>query len=162
MNGILDHRHSVSGVLALLTGSALCYFYAFPESNIFLRLIADPAPQAYWSFKYLTLAMMYTTPWLTFSVVLSGFYIFTLKLRRPDKPGQLPRYPEPCKREQLFLVIGEVHHPRQPMPSAHPKWLEIPERGLYTGIAILGAIGSGKTSCCMYPFAELFQLPTSC
>jgi hypothetical protein len=30
----------------------------------------------------------------------------------------------------------------------------IPERGLYTGIAILGAVGSGKTSCCMYPFAN--------
>src|SRR4029077_2857413 len=28
------------------------------------------------------------------------------------------------------------------------------ERGLFTGIAILGAIGSGKTSCCMLPFAE--------
>jgi hypothetical protein len=25
---------------------------------------------------------------------------------------------------------------------------------LFTGVAILGAIGSGKTSCCMYPFAE--------
>ena len=30
----------------------------------------------------------------------------------------------------------------------------IAERGLFTGIAIIGAIGSGKTSCCMYPFAE--------
>ena len=30
----------------------------------------------------------------------------------------------------------------------------IPERGLFTGIAIFGAIGSGKTSCCMLPFAE--------
>lgn len=30
----------------------------------------------------------------------------------------------------------------------------IPERGLFTGIAIFGAIGSGKTSCCMMPFAE--------
>ena len=32
--------------------------------------------------------------------------------------------------------------------------VEIPERGLFTGIAIFGAIGTGKTSCCMYPFAE--------
>ena len=35
-----------------------------------------------------------------------------------------------------------------------PHWLIIPERGLYTGIVIFGAIGSGKTSGCMYPFAE--------
>ena len=30
----------------------------------------------------------------------------------------------------------------------------IPDRGLYTGIAIFGAFGSGKTSGCMYPFAK--------
>ena len=154
MNGVLDYRHSVAGVLALGTGFALSYLYPFPGSNIFLRVIAMHAPEAYWSFKYLTLAMMYATPWLAYSVVLSGLYIFTLKLRGPDKPGRLPRYPEPRKREQLFLVVGEVHHARNPTPSSHPKWLVIPERGLYTGIAILGAIGSGKTSCCMYPFAE--------
>jgi hypothetical protein len=35
-----------------------------------------------------------------------------------------------------------------------PDWLLIPERGLYTGIAIIGAIGSGKTSACMYPYVE--------
>ena len=35
-----------------------------------------------------------------------------------------------------------------------PDWLVIPERGLYTGISIFGAVGSGKTSACMHPFAE--------
>ena len=30
----------------------------------------------------------------------------------------------------------------------------IPERGLYTGVAIFGAVGSGKTSACMHPFAR--------
>ena len=30
----------------------------------------------------------------------------------------------------------------------------IPERGLYTGIAIFGAVGSGKTAACMHPFAR--------
>src|SRR5215469_5039832 len=154
MNGILDYRHSVAGVLALGTGLTLSYLYPFPESNVFLRVIAIRAPEVYGSFKYLTLAMMYATPWLAYSVVLSGVYIFTLKLARPDKPGRLPRYPEPRRREQLFLVLGEVHHPRKPTPSKNPKWLVIPERGLYTGVAILGAVGSGKTSCCMYPFAE--------
>ena len=38
--------------------------------------------------------------------------------------------------------------------SRNPKWLTIPERGLYTGVAIFGAVGSGKTSACMRPFAE--------
>ena len=30
----------------------------------------------------------------------------------------------------------------------------IPERGLYTGVAIFGAVGSGKTSACLHPFAR--------
>ena len=51
-------------------------------------------------------------------------------------------------------MLGEVHNRRLPGPSPKPKWLTIPERGLFTGIAILGAVGSGKTSCCMYPYAD--------
>jgi hypothetical protein len=51
-------------------------------------------------------------------------------------------------------VVGEVHHPRKQVPSETPRWLVIPERGLFTGIAIVGAVGSGKTASCMYPFAE--------
>ena len=41
-----------------------------------------------------------------------------------------------------------------PGRASHPQWLIIPERGLYTGMAIVGAIGSGKTSACMYPYVE--------
>jgi hypothetical protein len=50
--------------------------------------------------------------------------------------------------------MREVHHHRTQMPSETPYWLVIPERGLFTGIAIVGAVGSGKTEACMYPFAE--------
>ena len=42
------------------------------------------------------------------------------------------------------IVIGEVHHPVEPREIFNPEWLTIPERGLYTGIAIFGAVGSGK------------------
>jgi len=88
------------------------------------------------------------------SVVLSGLYIFALKARQRIRAGRLPLFPDPRKRDDLFLVVGEVHNPRKQVPAENPQWLVIPERGLFTGVAILGAIGSGKTSCCMYPFAE--------
>ena len=52
------------------------------------------------------------------------------------------------------IVVGEVHHPVKLVESAAPDWLTIPERGLYTGVAIFGAVGSGKTSACMHPFAR--------
>ena len=42
----------------------------------------------------------------------------------------------------------------QAIESQTPEWLTVPERGLYTGVAIFGAVGSGKTSACMHPFAR--------
>ena len=35
------------------------------------------------------------------------------------------------------LVVGEVHQARCPQPVEQPSWLILPERGLYTGIAVL-------------------------
>ena len=43
---------------------------------------------------------------------------------------------------------------RRRSARASRRWLSIPERGLYTGMAIVGAIGTGKTSACMYPYVE--------
>ena len=68
--------------------------------------------------------------------------------------GPLPPYPDPSARQQLFVILGEQHHALKPVPAAAPTWLTIPERGLFTGIAVFGAIGSGKTTGCMYPYAD--------
>ena len=69
--------------------------------------------------------------------------------------GMLPSWPlNPAKDAAPAIVVGEVHHPVKAVESRNPKWLIIPERGLYTGVAIFGAVGSGKTSACMRPFAE--------
>ena len=67
----------------------------------------------------------------------------------------LPNWPlKPDKDTGPGIVVGEVHHPVKAVESRNPKWLIIPERGLYTGVAIFGAVGSGKTSACMHPFAQ--------
>ena len=151
---ILHSRGFVSAVLAMGAGAFLYYTHPFPADQIFLRLIAMRAPHALLSFQYLYNIVLFTTPFMVFSSVLSGLYIFTLKARRHVSPGRLPRYPDPRKRNELYLTVGEVHNPRTTGPSETPRWLTIPERGLLTGIAIFGAVGTGKTSCCMYPFAE--------
>ena len=154
MQRVLESRAFLAAVLALGTGVFLFYRHTFPDDQIFLRIIAVRAPEAFLSFKYLYYTFLFTTPYLAYSTLLSGLYIFTLKARRPIEPGRLPLYPDPRTREDLFLVVGEVHNPRKPVPAEAPYWLTIPERGLFTGIAIFGAVGSGKTSCCMFPFAE--------
>jgi hypothetical protein len=154
MQRVLESRAFLAAILAMATGAFLFYTCAFPNDQIFLRVIAVRAPEAFLSFKYLYYTFLFSTPYLAYSTALSGLYIFTLKARRRIEPGRLPLYPDPRTRDDLFLVVGEVHNPRKPVPAKEPYWLTIPERGLFTGIAIFGAVGSGKTTCCMFPFAE--------
>ncbi len=151
---ILDSRSFVAALLAMATGMVLFYRAPFPEGQVFLKAIAMRAPQALLSFKYLYWVCLFSTPYMVYAGMLSVVYTFTLKLGRRVSPGRLPPYPDPRKRDQLFLVLGEVHNPRKPGPSKTPRWLTVPERGLFTGIAVFGAVGSGKTSSCLYPFAE--------
>jgi hypothetical protein len=154
MQRVLNSRVFLAALLAMATGAYLFYAYPFPGEQVFLRVISIRAPYAFHTFKYLYNAFLFTTPYMGYATILSGLYIFTLRATWRITPGRLPQYTDPRKRKELFLVIGEVHHPRKAIPSKTPFWLTIPERGLFTGIAIFGAIGSGKTSGCMYPFAE--------
>ncbi len=151
---ILNSKNFIAFVLASATGMTLYFLLPFPEGNVFLRLIAVRAPLVYSGAKHSYIAMLFTTPYIILSILLSGLYIFTLKIRKEVNPARLPAYPAAQHRDELFLVVGEVHDQRKPVPAENPHWLTIPERGLYTGVAILGAVGTGKTSCCMYPFAE--------
>src|ERR1700730_10663609 len=154
MHRALESRGFISAILAMAAGAFLFYTRSFPDQHIFLHVIAVRAPHAFLSFKYIYCTLLFTTPYLICSTLLSGLYIFTLKGSQTITPGHLPLYPDPRNRDELFLVVGEVHNPRKPLPARDPYWLTIPERGLFTGIAILGAIGSGKSSGAMYPFAE--------
>jgi hypothetical protein len=87
-------------------------------------------------------------------MALSSFYIFVARREKRAGPIRLPAYPPEIDRSELYLVIGEVHQAKKPEPVEQPNWLVIPDRGLFTGIAVFGAIGTGKTTCCMYPFAK--------
>ena len=91
-------------------------------------------------------------------MVCSGAWRVWLERRRGrGGRGVLPRWPVSPSDPAPGLVIGEVHHPTKAEEIGRPQWLTIPERGLYTGVAIFGAVGSGKTSACMHPFAtQLF------
>ena len=101
----------------------------------------------------------YVSPFV--AVMLSGFITVTvwkvwLEGRRRDFApfAKLPPWPLDPKQKAPAIVIGEVHHPVEAREIFSPSWLTIPERGLYTGVAIFGAVGSGKTSACMNPFAR--------
>ena len=92
---------------------------------------------------------------LTGSIALSVWKVWIEARKRDLIPfGALPAWPLFPEQPGPEIVIGEVHHPVEPREIFNPEWLTIPERGLYTGIAIFGAVGSGKTSACMHPFAK--------
>ena len=88
-------------------------------------------------------------------IVLSVWKVWLEGRRRDLAPfGTLPAWPLSPQQAGPGIVVGEVHHPVEAREIFSPSWLTIPERGLYTGVAIFGAVGSGKTSACMHPFAR--------
>jgi hypothetical protein len=151
---ILHAKNFLACILAAATGMVLHFHAPFPDFNPFLRVMAIRSSAAFLFFKYSYTLFLYTGPYIAYSVLFSGVYICALKATRNIRAGQLPLYPDPAERNELSLVIGKLHHARTRMPSETPNWLVIPEPGLFTGIAIVGPVGSGKTAACMYPFAE--------
>ena len=55
--------------------------------------------------------------------------------------SRLPAWPLSPTADGPAIVVGEVHHPVRAIETQSPEWLTIPERGLYTGVAIFGAVG---------------------
>jgi hypothetical protein len=150
----MGNRTIMTIMLASAAGFTALHRLPFPAENAALELVRWHEPSLFASARAVYITMLFTTPYIFFSLLGSLVYIF---LMRPSKDTGLPRlppYPDPAGRKTLFLVIGELHHPKRPVPVPEPKWLAIPDRGLYTGIMILGAIGTGKTSGCMHPFCE--------
>jgi hypothetical protein len=84
-------------------------------------------------------------------MALSLVYVHLYRREVEVQAGTLPSLDDPVSRRDLFFVLGEVHRQLETVPSPAPQWLQIPERGLYTGIAVFGSIGSGKTQGVILP-----------
>ena len=150
---VLASKGLVASVLASGTGLTLFFGCPFPVHNLVLRLIALCQPIIYEGLRYSYTLFLFTSPYIAYCLFRSGFSVFASRRTCKLKALELPKYPNACQRNELYLVLGEVHDPRPPVPAEQAYW-RVPERGLPTGIAIFGAIGTGKTSGCMYPYAE--------
>ena len=151
---IINSKNFIAFLLASATGMALYFLYPFPSSNLFLRVIALRAPLVYRGALSSYTAMLFTTPYILYSILLSGLYIFTLRGSRRPKPSQLP-----LTRTLVCAAIS-------PLSSAKSTTAGSPYRQrTLAGSSFLNAVsirespsserfGTGKTSCCMYPFAE--------
>lgn len=114
--------------------------------------LREPVIHAFLTYGYR--ALWFTTPLLLLSLIASLLTILVYRHVPAIRFRSLPPYPTPESRTEPSLVIGETHFLTQRGRSPAPTWLTIPARGLYTGVLVLGATGRGKTTTCMYPFAE--------
>ena len=128
---------------------------AFPEADPVAVLVRYHTPNVYRA----VVAWYYVAPgvavFLAGQLLISTSRIWFARMGvRLGLRSRLPRWPLSPSADGPAIVVGEVHHPVRAIESPAPEWLTIPERGLYTGVAIFGAVGSGKTSACMHPFAR--------
>ena len=140
-------------------GYALWSFVRRPfpmlDENPLLDLVDYHTPNFYgWVMLWYYLSP-FVVVMLSGLIVLSVWKVWLEGRRRDFAPfASLPPWPLDPQQKAPAIVIGEVHHPVEAREIFNPSWLTIPERGLYTGVAIFGAVGSGKTSACMHPFAR--------
>ena len=126
----------------------------YPVDNALVGLIALERPRLSLVLEWGYLALWTSSAFLLLSVITSTIYIWIVRRQVRTARLPLPPYPAIRLREELFVVLGERHHATSAGAAPAPTWLTVPERGLYTGVAIVGAIGSGKTSACVHPYVE--------
>src|SRR6267378_639227 len=154
LRAIVSARVLLDMLIAGCVGTWGLYAYPVQTDNAFLGLIHLERPFVFEVLAYGYATLWFTTPFLAASLVTSVLAIIVYQYPQFMRARALPPYPQPECRPAPTLVLGEPHFARTPGPAPAPRWLTIPQRGLYTGVMILGAVGSGKTSACMYPYVE--------
>ena len=144
-------------VLAVAASTARYLSSPFPagSENPVVALMALDAPALLWLVHAWYAAMPGVIVFIGGTLAFGAWRVwFEPAPRKTRGRGELPPWPITDTDEKPAIVVGETHHPVEAREIPDPDWLVIPERGLYTGIAIFGAVGSGKTSACMHPFAR--------
>ena len=123
-----------------------------------LDLVAVYDPALYWAFWLWGWAWPAAGVGVAGSFALSAWDVWGPRGSPAAVRGTLPKWPLNGREAEPAIVIGEQHHPVDPVEVERPTWLTVPAAGLFTGTAIFGATGSGKTAACMRPFvAQLFS-----
>jgi len=154
MRALVESRVLVAFVVAAAVGTWGIFTFPLPADDVFLALVRLQKPIIFAAFAYGYAAMWFTTPFIGASLVTSVCAIVVYRYPATVRSRPLPPYPPPESRPAPMLILGEAHHATTPGRAPVPGWLTIPQRGLYTGVMILGAVGTGKTSACMYPYVE--------
>jgi len=151
LHPLMEHRSVLSLGLSIASGIVLQSLFPVRYGDPLLRLLVFERPAIFQALVWSYNIFLYSTPFLVLSILFSLGYVHLYAPERNWVAGQLPPYPDPLRRKSLEVVIGELHHRLKPKSSPTPQWLVVPERGLFTGICVIGAIGSGKTKAVILP-----------
>src|SRR5262249_1615086 len=154
MRRALEFRALINLALAGVVGVVGVHRFPFPSDNAFLAAIDARKPWLFEGLAYVYATLWFSTALIVLSVTTALLYVAVMRFEKGVTYGPLPPYPDASRRPEPFLVLGEQHHPTQPVRISQPSWLTIPRRGPHTGMMILGAVGTGKTSACMYPYID--------
>ena len=154
LRSLVDARVLIA--LAIAAGVGTVGLRAFPmrSDHVFLAVIEAKRPDVYSALSYGYAFLWFSTPYWVASLIGSLVTIVVYRAAPTARFRRLPPYPQPETRPAPCLVLGEAHYPTRSGRAPQPTWLTIPQRGLYTGVMILGAVGTGKTSACMYPYVD--------
>ena len=140
--------------VAAVIGAWGLHAHPMHADDPFLGLIALQKPFVFHVLTYGYATLWFTTTFFLASLATSVIAIVAYRYPETFRVRALPPYPQPETRPTPTVVLGEAHHARTSGPASEPQWLTIPQRGLYTGVMVLGAVGTGKTSACMYPYVD--------
>ena len=156
--GASPMKNSTVAVIGAAIGTAGAHAlelpFPGPGDNLYLDLIAHNDPGIHTAIRLWYYAAPGVAVILAGSLALSVWRVWLQPLFRFRRRGKLPKWPTSPNDDAPSLVIGETHHPTVARESERPSWLVVPEKGLYTGVLVVGAVGTGKTTACMYPFAK--------
>ena len=128
--------------LAATVGAWGLHAHPVDMADPFLGLIEARSPGVFVALVYGYAALWFTTPFFGASLVLSLFAIAASRRDPRIRTRPLPAYVKPESRPAPTLVLGETHFENTAGRAPSPAWLTIPQRGLYTGVMVVGARGS--------------------
>ena len=151
---LIEQRMLAAMLVAIGAGALGVQTYPVDRASVYLQLIELRSPTVFLVLVYGYATLWFTTPFFAASMLMSVGTIVAYRYPARARVRPLPPYVPPEKRATPMLVLGETHFETATGRAPTPSWLTIPQRGLYTGVMILGAVGTGKTSACMYPYTE--------
>ena len=110
---ILNSKNFLAVLLAMVTGTLLYFKMPWPMTaslvpqtwnEYFLRLIAPRDPWTYAGLKASYHVMLFTTPYIGYSFLLSALYIFTLRTTRSKASRNRCRPIQRFSHETSFML----------------------------------------------------------